>query len=155
MKFYIQIPNDGRWGEPTHSADFDVMTIQEINNLGWYEYITVNAPHVDSNYKTWYELEFADNQVKMVWHKELKTGDALIASTKNKWHEIRNKRNSLLSFSDYTQLADAPITDAERQEWVVYRQALRNITTQPDPFAIVFPTSPKGENLNIEVYRAE
>ena len=41
---------------------------------------------------------------------------------------LRAKRNKLLSATDYTVLQDSTFTDAQVAEWVVYRQALRDIT---------------------------
>ena len=52
------------------------------------------------------------------------------------WLLIRAQRNSLLIGCDWTQVADAPVDAAA---WAVYRQALRDITTQADPFSIVWP----------------
>ena len=56
------------------------------------------------------------------------------------WHFVRNKRNQLLAQSDWTQLPDVPI--ATKEVWAVYRQALRDVTEQADPFNIVWPTPP-------------
>ena len=42
--------------------------------------------------------------------------------------ELREERNKLLTASDFSQLADVPFTDTQREEWVVYRQALRDLT---------------------------
>lgn len=54
--------------------------------------------------------------------------------------QARAKRDSLLSASDWTQLPDAPVDHAA---WATYRQALRDITKQPDfPFNINWPTPP-------------
>jgi len=39
---------------------------------------------------------------------------------------MRSKRDGLLSGSDWTQLADSPLTDSKKQEWATYRQALRD-----------------------------
>jgi hypothetical protein len=59
------------------------------------------------------------------------------------WVQIRSKRNSLLNDSDYTQLPDVSLTDIKRQEWRVYRQQLRDITTTyTDPHTVVWPTQP-------------
>jgi hypothetical protein len=55
------------------------------------------------------------------------------------WIVIRAERNALLVASDWTQVADAPVDAAA---WAVYRQALRDITTQPDPFNVVWPAMP-------------
>jgi len=56
------------------------------------------------------------------------------------WDVIRNKRDNLLQTSDWTQLPDVPITTKEA--WATYRQALRDITNQSDPFNITWPTVP-------------
>lgn len=46
--------------------------------------------------------------------------------------QIRVERNRLLAGSDWTQMPDAPLSDAKRSEWASYRQALRDM---PDTFA--------------------
>lgn len=59
---------------------------------------------------------------------------------------IRGIRGALLDRSDWTQLPDSPLTDAERAEWATYRQALRDITeTYADNLLEVeFPDAPQG-----------
>tara|TARA_Y100000310_G_C20484842_1_gene716397 strand:+ start:589 stop:939 length:351 start_codon:yes stop_codon:yes gene_type:complete len=59
------------------------------------------------------------------------------------WKEIRSMRNFKLSNSDWTQLQDVPIVEAKLGEWQVYRQGLRDITTQPDPSNITWPVAPE------------
>jgi len=56
------------------------------------------------------------------------------------WSLVRAERNRLLQESDWTQLPDVPI--ATKDAWAEYRQALRDITEQPDPFNIVWPVPP-------------
>lgn len=59
------------------------------------------------------------------------------------WGEVREKRNKLLSESDWTQFQDSPISDTKLTEWQTYRQTLRDITTtQTDPFDIIWPPKP-------------
>lgn len=54
--------------------------------------------------------------------------------------EIRAQRNTLLTASDWTQVADAPVDQAA---WATYRQALRDLPQQPGfPHDVVWPTSP-------------
>jgi len=55
------------------------------------------------------------------------------------WAAVRNERNQSLIASDWTQLSDAPV---EAEAWATYRQALRDITTQSDPFNINWPVAP-------------
>lgn len=57
------------------------------------------------------------------------------------WLTVKYKRNQLLAISDWTQLPDVPLDTKEA--WAVYRQALRDITDQPDPFNIVWPEPPQ------------
>lgn len=57
------------------------------------------------------------------------------------WPVVRAKRNQLLTASDWTQLPDVPI--ATKEAWTVYRQALRDVTLQPDPFNITWPIPPQ------------
>lgn len=61
-------------------------------------------------------------------------------TTETQWPVVRSQRNALLSASDWTQLPDVPL--ATKEAWATYRQALRDVTQQTDPFAIVWPVSP-------------
>ena len=57
-----------------------------------------------------------------------------------KWDDIRVERNQLLLECDWTQLSDIP--QATKDLWSVYRQELRDITNQTDPFNINWPDKP-------------
>jgi hypothetical protein len=55
---------------------------------------------------------------------------------------IRGWRNRELAASDWTQLPDVDL--ANKWDWAVYRQALRDMMQQnDDPKLIVFPEPPK------------
>lgn len=64
------------------------------------------------------------------------TEEELQARIDTQWQVIRTQRNQMLKDSDWTQVADAPV---DKTAWATYRQALRDITTQPDPFNITWP----------------
>jgi hypothetical protein len=52
-------------------------------------------------------------------------------------------RTNLLNTSDWTQLPNAPLSDAKKQEWAEYRQSLRNITEQTNyPYEINWAVPP-------------
>lgn len=55
---------------------------------------------------------------------------------------LRDRRNVLLSQSDWTQSPDSPLTDAKKAEWRTYRQALRDITNTSDPANVTWPSKP-------------
>lgn len=59
-----------------------------------------------------------------------------------KWNEIRDTRNNLLKESDWTQFVDSPISGSKLTEWQTYRQSLRDITNQENPFEITWPELP-------------
>jgi len=48
--------------------------------------------------------------------------------------------HTILAASDWTQLPDVPT--ATQTKWRDYRQALRDVTPQADPFNIAWPTAP-------------
>lgn len=56
------------------------------------------------------------------------------------WTFIRAERSKLLLACDWTQLSDVP--GSRQSLWTSYRQALRDITTQSDPFHISWPEAP-------------
>ena len=60
---------------------------------------------------------------------------------------IRYRRKVSLSNSDWTQMPDSPLSDAKKQEWSTYRQALRDL---PETYIgatsiddIIWPTKPE------------
>ena len=59
-------------------------------------------------------------------------------------NSLRQRRNSLLSASDWTVLSDSPVQD--KLIWQVYRQSLRDLTeglsTVEQINSVVFPTKP-------------
>ena len=62
-------------------------------------------------------------------------------TSETEWHLVRAKRDRLIAATDWTQLPDVPLTTKEM--WAEYRQALRDVTLQADPFNIVWPTAPQ------------
>lgn len=56
---------------------------------------------------------------------------------------LKGHRDILLSQSDWTQMPDSPLSKAQKDAWVVYRQALRDLTSQPKyPTTITWPVKP-------------
>lgn len=57
---------------------------------------------------------------------------------------LRVQRNKLLADSDWTQLADSPLSSGQKSTWATYRQALRDLPEQADldPNWTVWPNPP-------------
>lgn len=66
--------------------------------------------------------------------------DAITATAK-RWEIIRGHRTKLLRESDWIcSITDYTVPD--KDQWITYRQELRDITKQPDPFTVVWPKAP-------------
>ena len=76
-------------------------------------------------------LEFLDNVTvgkRYILHNDVLVLDAVFDIEQKKKALIRD-RNSLLFASDWTMLPDVPLSEEKRNEWIAYRQQLRDITT--------------------------
>lgn len=69
------------------------------------------------------------------------------------FEEVRSIRDNLLVDSDWTQLPDAPLNEAEKESWRIYRQDLRDITEDVDSDGLldpIWPTDPTGYTYSDE-----
>ena len=59
------------------------------------------------------------------------------------WGLVREERDRRIAVTDYTQMPDSPFTEAVRQEFATYRQALRDIPqTFVKPDEVDWPALP-------------
>lgn len=86
--------------------------------------------------------EFLPGIWKQTWVVEDASDEEIAFRVERKWEAVRSRRNRMLAESDWTQLPDSPLTEDKIAEWASYRQALRDITEQTDPFNAVFPIAP-------------
>lgn len=96
---------------------------------------------------TQFQVVYRDGveEIEGKWYTKYGVSDmdqeAIDALTASQWDSVRTERNRKLADCDWTQLPDAPVDAAA---WAEYRQELRDITAQTDPFAIVWPTAPQS-----------
>lgn len=77
----------------------------------------------------------------LAWSVTSKTAEEVQQYDDSVAASIRSQRDSLLATSDWTQVPDAPVDQAA---WAVYRQALRDITTQAGfPHEVIWPVKPE------------
>lgn len=127
-------------------SNFNLLDDETLKQYGWFPYRFVPAQFqtdeiVDSSY-----FSVEENEVVEYQTKRKITNDDMWEQTQNAWGNIRSRRNIELVESDWTQLSDTPFTTEEKEEWRLYRQALRDITLQPDPFNIIWPVKPGTTN---------
>ena len=68
--------------------------------------------------------------------------DANEAEIEIQWAAVRIQRDTLLSGSDVFVVRAYENGEPVPQDTIDYRQALRDVTTQPNPFAIQWPVQP-------------
>ena len=61
---------------------------------------------------------------------------------KQQWYIVKAQRDQLLQQSDWRVVKASDTGIPLSQEWKNYRQALRDITTQTNPYNIIWPTPP-------------
>jgi hypothetical protein len=65
------------------------------------------------------------------------------AAIRKLWDDVRRERHRRLAASDWIVARSMEAGMPVPAEWVAYRQALRDITKQPDPTNITWPQPPK------------
>lgn len=81
-----------------------------------------------------------DGKYYQNWIQTDATQSEIEQRLEDKWFEVREIRNQLLMECDWTQLSD--ILTEIKNLWSSYRQDLRNITNQTNPFNIIWPVKP-------------
>ena len=110
-------------------SDFGVFAVTQTPKPNDYtKNISEGTPTLTDGvyYQNWVQTNASDSE------KELR----LVI----KWSEIRELRNQLLSECDWTQLSD--VSESIRTSYQSYRQDLRDISSQSNPFSIVWPEKP-------------
>ena len=114
------------------------LTEQIINDFGGD--VVFEGPQAQP---TRYQIGFRDG-VELVngkWFTKYSvadlSADAIAAKDAEQAKAVRTQRSQLLAESDWTQLADAPV---DKTLWSVYRQALRDISSQKGfPWDVIWP----------------
>lgn len=117
MKYYAQFTNNG----------------ERITT--WIPGVNCETPSSDAVEITEEEQGlYATNQ----YIRDVNTGRPIpkhvyVPTVEEKLAAIRDERDRLLAESDKYMLSDYPVTDAEREAWKTYRQALRDMPETCDP----------------------
>ena len=73
-------------------------------------------------------------------------GGELVADPEPLWSAMRAQRDLLLLSTDKYMIVDYPISEEDRDGWIVYRQSLRDlpeVTLNPDPSFVEWPEPPE------------
>jgi hypothetical protein len=124
-------------------SNLPALNNDQLRSYGWYPCVFV-AYQGSMDGKVFAPSLFEFNENEYIEYQQVrdKTPEEIAQETESQWQSVRARRNFLLSECDWTQLPDVDLTEEVKQEWVIYRRDLRNITDNPDPFNIVWPTPP-------------
>jgi len=113
-----------------------------LADWGVYPVAKVDRPNVDHTQNlTEGQPALVDGQWQQTWVITDATPEEVSQRAAQQADDIRNTRNQLLSDSDWTQIADAPVNATA---WATYRQALRDVTSQVGfPYDITWPNKPE------------
>jgi hypothetical protein len=147
---YILVENGNIVGDPTelprnwaNISNFYLLDNETLKQYGWYPFRFVEAEINSNQFYDGSDFVIEEDEVVEYQKVRNKTPEEIQEEIDNKWESIRYERNKKLLECDWTQLKDSPISEQKQQEWQTYRQSLRDIPLQSDPFNIVWPTKPE------------
>lgn len=160
---FIQIKNAQPFGYPVTDENMRALIPENVSipqypltkdvlDFGFALYEYAQKPEyplssfkvVEEGTPVWTQDETRGRYVTQVWNVRDMTPAEKDAATEEQWNMVRSERDWKLQQSDWTQLPDVPLTAEQKAEWVTYRQQLRDVTNQPDPFNITWPVAPQA-----------
>tara|TARA_R100000700_G_scaffold17134_1_gene23527 strand:+ start:456 stop:890 length:435 start_codon:yes stop_codon:yes gene_type:complete len=108
--------------------------VSENNLLEITEWLATSEPDQKLTYVDVYLDSGKAYSVKV----ETCTDEEKAANIANQWIGIRKERNKKLKDTDWRASSDLTLSD----DWKTYRQSLRDVPTQTDPWNITWPTEP-------------
>ena len=124
---YPQVVEKIRLPDGTTRTDSSTFTEEEISSAGYTGH--------------YYEPEFDSQTQELSWDSE-NLQFVVTTFDDDYWMQVlRGRRNELLTACDWTMLPDSSLSDAQKDEWIAYRQALRDL---PSTASKPLPTSEEG-----------
>ena len=126
------VPNEGQ--DPNNSDLTIVHIADEISDI---------TDFIQSNY---YKDGAWKSRTKKTGTYYTWENEAWVVDSSLLWAVVREDRDQRLATSDWTQVADSPLSDSKKAEWATYRQALRDIpannSSVTDTDEVSWPTKP-------------
>jgi hypothetical protein len=128
-------------------SNFHTLSEDILREYGWYPVRFVPNPNkTESSVVTGQTFVVEGNEVVQYEQVREKTQEELDIELQNQWDGVRSERTQLLYESDWTQLADVPMSDEKKLEWATYRQSLRDITNYESPDEVIWPEKPSMDD---------
>ena len=120
------------------SGDYEAFYMSNV----WPDYDAIPTPNIELTESQWKEAR-QNRQTRFRVIDGIHTEVPFTTDEENErtLGAMITKRLSLLNQSDWVVLPHSPITGSKLDEWIQYRQDLRDITSQTPPYT--FPTQPE------------
>jgi len=77
------------------------------------------------------------------WQIVDKTAEECALEDQQQEESVRRQRNGRLFMTDWTQVADSPLSSEKKLEYQTYRTVLRNVPSQEGfPWSVIWPVEP-------------
>jgi hypothetical protein len=117
------------------------ITSEVLEEFGVYSVQQIPKPNDYTKNITEGTPQLIDGVYTQIWNETNATQEEIDIKIENQWEVVRVARNEILKECDWTVLPDSPLSGSI-EEWKTYRQQLRDVTSQPNPFEISWPTQP-------------
>ena len=101
---------------------------------------TIPTPNIELTQSEWREAR-GDSRYRVINGVHSEVPFTTEEENEKQLISIKRERESLLLESDWVVLPHSPITGSKLNEWITYRQSLRDISNQTPPY--VLPTKPE------------
>lgn len=150
MKYYVYLENNQVVIGPkmlplswNNISNFNALDDDSLRFYGWYPHKFVHVQLEPDETLIGSEFIIESNEVVEYQRKRKKTESEIQSDKQAMWEAVISRRNIELKESDWTQLPDIPFTEEKKQQWIQYRQLLRDITKYDDPYNIPWPGKPE------------
>ncbi len=123
-------------------SNFYLLDQETLKSYGWFPYRFEPASIPENGISDGSYYEITEQEVVEIQTYRIKTELEIEIELDSMWSFIRERRTVKLKECDWTQLSDSPLTPEKKEQWQIYRQSLRDITLQSDPYNIVWPEEP-------------
>jgi hypothetical protein len=111
--------------------------------LGIYPLTTPTPPVISSPFKKLAQLPVKQGNAYVLTYSEIDmTTEEIENIIIKEWVNVKLNRDRLLIATDWVVTKNVETGTPVPTEWVTYRQALRDVTDQTDPFNITWPIPP-------------
>lgn len=145
-ELYVKVENGMVVSKPTvlNSPNSVGLTMEARIESGWYPVEPVRPDTMDHSLEVWESETYDILEDRVVWtlSKRNKTQEELDKEKADWWKGHRIERNFKLAETDWVIIKSLELGTPVPAEWITYRQALRDITTNPDFNGSNYPVKP-------------